>query len=202
MIAPALGLLEFDSVALGIRAGDAMAKRSPVEVLRAGTVHPGKFVILVGGEVAHVEEALDAGRLAGGAALVDELFLPVVHRDVVAALLGGRRPASGEALGVVETSTVAAALAAADAGAKGAAARVLEVRLADGLGGRGYVLFGGAVTDVEAAVEAARGGLLRPELRIADVVIAQLHPEMAENLAAEPRFAARLRSLGTPVGRG
>jgi len=200
VIAPALGLLEFDSIALGIRAGDAMAKRSPVEVLRAGTIHPGRYLVLVGGEVAHVEEALDAGRSAG-AALLDELFLPSVHPDVVAALLGGRRGVGGEALGVVETATVAAALAAADAGAKGAAAELAEVRLADGLGGKGYVLFGGTVTDVEAAVEAATRALLRPELLLAAVTIAQLHPDMVENLAAEPRFAGRLRALAG-AGRG
>ncbi len=200
MIAPALGLLEFDSIALGIRAGDAMAKRSPVEVLRAGTVHPGRFLVLVGGAVAEVEEALAAGRAAGGGALVDELFLPSVHPDVVAALLGGRRGGPGEALGVVETATVAAALAAADAGTKGAGAALAEVRLADGLGGKGYVLWSGPVTDVEAAVEAATRGLLRPELLLAAVTIAQLHPEMVENLAAEPRFAARLRALAGAGG--
>ena len=46
---PALGLLELDSIAAGIEAGDAMAKRAPVDVIRAGTVHPGKYLVLVGG---------------------------------------------------------------------------------------------------------------------------------------------------------
>ena len=46
-IEPALGLLEFDSIAAGIAAGDAMAKRAPIEVIRAGTVHPGRYLVLV-----------------------------------------------------------------------------------------------------------------------------------------------------------
>jgi microcompartment protein CcmL/EutN len=42
-------------------AGDAMAKRAPVAALHAGTVHPGKYLVLVSGEVAAVEEALAPG---------------------------------------------------------------------------------------------------------------------------------------------
>jgi guanylate kinase len=63
-IEPALALLELDSIAVGIEAGDAMAKRAPIDVIRAGTVHPGKYLVLVGGAVADVEEALAAGRPA------------------------------------------------------------------------------------------------------------------------------------------
>ena len=86
---PAIGLLEFSSIARGIEAGDAMAKRSPLEVIRAGTVHPGRFLVLVGGATADVEEALDAGRAIGS--VFDELFLPDVHPDVVASVGGVRR---------------------------------------------------------------------------------------------------------------
>jgi hypothetical protein len=62
---PAIALLEFDSIAVGVRAGDAMVKRAPVEVTYAGTVHPGKYLVLVGGDVASVEEAYAAGLDAG-----------------------------------------------------------------------------------------------------------------------------------------
>ncbi len=191
-VEPALALLELDSIAAGIEAGDAMAKRAPIEVLRAGTVHPGKYLVLVGGAVGDVEEALAAGREVGAAAVRDVVFLPNVHPDVVAAMRGARGIAAGEALGVIETATVAAAIEAADAGLKGARVRLLELRLADDLGGKGYLLFDGPVAEVEAAVEiggdrvAGSPGLVRR-------VIPQLHAEMAENLAADARFAARIR---------
>ena len=190
-IEPALGLLELDSVAVGIAAGDAMAKRAPIEVLRAGTVHPGKYLVLVGGSVADVEEALDAGREIGAIFTRDEVFLPNIHPEVVSGIRGARHEATSEALGVIETATVAAVIKAADAGLKGAQVRLLELRLADDLGGKAYLLFDGVVAEVEAAVEigvgqiaAARGLTWR--------VIAQLHTEMAENLAADARFAARV----------
>ena len=198
---PAIGLLEFDSIARGIEAGDAMAKRSPLEVIRAGTVHPGRYLVLVGGLTADVEEALAAGREVGG--VTDELFLPDVHPDVVASVGGGRRVASedgGEALGVVETSTVAAVIRAADAGVKAARVAIRELRLADDLGGKGYVLVGGEVAEVEAAVEAGQARV--SGAGVGHVVIAQLHAEMQENLDADASFAARIAGATKSDGAG
>lgn len=192
---PALALLEFDSIARGIEAGDAMIKRSPLQVLRAGTAHPGKYLVLVGGLTADVEEALEAGREIAGPDLVDVVYLPDVHPHVVAAIGGARREDPGEALGVVETRTVAASILAADAGVKAARVVLREVRLADGLGGKGYVLFGGPVAEVEAAVEAALGRIEATDKALAHAVIARLHEGMEENLAAEPRFLPRAEGI-------
>ena len=192
MVEPALALLEFSSIATGIQAADAMVKRAPIDVIRAGTVQPGKYLVLVGGQVADVEESLAAGREVGGAAVVDLVYLPQVHPEVVGAIAGGRVPQVTDALGVVETTTVAAAIHAADAGIKGAEVRLLEVRLADGLGGKGIVLFSGLVADVEAAVEIGVGVLERPDLLVRQVVIPQLHPEMWENVADATRFQSRV----------
>ncbi|HSL97924.1 MAG TPA: BMC domain-containing protein [Candidatus Deferrimicrobiaceae bacterium] len=194
-IAPALALIELDSIAIGIEAGDAMAKRSPVDVLYAGTVHPGKYLVLVGGAVADVEEALDTGREVGGSSILDTVLLADIHPDVVAALRGRRRTETGEALGVIETQTVAAIIEAADAGVKGARARLLELRLADDIGGKAYLLFGGPVADVEAAVEIGQASIGAADRAIARV-IPQLHAEMRANLEADARFRERLGSGG------
>ena len=188
---PAIALLEVESIAVGIEAGDAMAKRAPIDVLYAGTVHPGKYLVLVGGAVADVEEALAAGSEVAEGCILDTVLLPDVHVEVVTAMRGTRRPGEGEALGVIETRTVASLLEAADAGVKGARVRLLELRLADDLGGKAYLLFGGQVADVEAAVEIGRDRVAPPD-RVASRVIAQLHAEMRANLEADGRFRHRL----------
>jgi microcompartment protein CcmL/EutN len=188
---PALGLLEFDSIAVGIVAGDAMVKRGPVATIHAGTVHPGRYLVMVAGDVASVDEALTAGRDAGRSSLVGEVFLPDVHPDVVEAIGGRRRPRAGDTLGVVETATVAATIEAADAGLKGAAVTLLEVLLADGLGGKAYALFSGELQDVEAAVAIAVGRT-SPAVLVGSVVVPRLDASMAENLLADSRFSARV----------
>jgi len=193
MYDPALALVEFSSIAAGIQAADAMVKRAPIDTLRAGTVQPGKYLVLIGGLTADVEESLAAGREIGSAAVLDFVYLPRVHPEVVEAIGGGRVPRPIDALGVVETTTVAAAIQAADFGVKGANVRLVEVRLADGLGGKGITLFSGLVEDVEAAVDIGVGALARPALLVRQVVIPQLHEEMWDNLGEASRF----RSLVT-----
>ena len=101
---PALALIEFDSIAAGILAGDAMVKTAPVARIVAGTVHPGKYLVMVTGEVAPVQEALTAGLAAGSSAALDHVYLPGVHPDVPAAIAAARQPQIDEALGIVETA--------------------------------------------------------------------------------------------------
>ena len=146
----AIALLEFGSIAAGIEAGDAMVKRAALDVIRAGTVQPGRYLVLIGGTVADLEEALDAAMRVG-----------------------------------------AATITAADAGLKGAAVTLREIFLADGLGGKGYLLFQGPVVEVEAAVEI--GVERAPGRLVGSRVIAQLHEEMDENLAAHGHFGVRVR---------
>jgi len=188
MFDPALSLIEFSSIAAGIQAADAMVKRAPLEVIQAGTVQPGKYLVLIGGLTADVEESLAAGREVGGAAIVDIVYLPQVHRELVEALQGGRAAKPKDALGVVETTCVAAAIQAADAGIKAAEVRLVEVRLADGLGGKGIVLFSGLVADVEIAVERGVAALDRPDQLVRQVVIPNLHDELWANLSQATRF--------------
>ncbi len=192
MIEPALALVDFSSIAIGIEAADAMVKRAQIDVIRTGTVQPGRYIVMIGGPVGEVEESLDAGREVGGSAVLDYVLLPQVHPEVVEAIGGGRVPEVTDSLGVVETTTVSAAIHAADAGIKGAEVRLVEVRLADGLGGKGIVLYSGLVANVEVAVAIGVGVLERPELLVRQVVIPQLHPAMWENVGEATRFSERV----------
>lgn len=193
MAEPALALLEFSSIAVGIRAGDAMAKRAPVAYIKAGTVQPGKYLVLIGGEVADVQESMAAGLDAGGEALVDKVFLPHVHPTVIEAIGAGRKLPKVEALGIIETISVAATIQAADAGVKGADVTLMDIRMADGLGGKGFCLFAGAVADVEAAVQIGSKAVQPESLLVQSVVIPQLHPEMEANLYQSTRFRSIVR---------
>jgi hypothetical protein len=73
----AIALLEFETVAAGVLAGDAMVKRAPIALMRCGSIHPGRFLILIGGSVASTEEAYAAGLQVGASqgAISGNVFL-------------------------------------------------------------------------------------------------------------------------------
>jgi len=193
MSEPALALIEFNSIAVGIHAGDAMAKRAPITYIKTGTVQPGKYLVLIGGEVGDVEESLKAGLEAGAESVVDRVFLPRVHWSVLAAVGGARQTPHVQALGIIETRTVAGVIMAADAGVKGAKVLLMEIRLADGLGGKGLCFFAGEVEDVQAAIAIGTGALPEKSELVSSVVIPALHREMETNILKSTRFGMRAR---------
>jgi microcompartment protein CcmL/EutN len=188
----ALALLEFRNVSAGLLAVDRMLKQSPVALLRCGSVHPGRYLALVGGSVASTEEAHGAGAAVACEqnALVDEVLLPDPHPLLARAVVGERMAPTGEAVGVCEVSTSPGLLRAVDAVLKAVPVGLVEIRLADDLGGHALAVFDGTLPDVQEALDmvgTAAGGA-------AQVVGASLLPRLddtlREVLAAGTRFGA------------
>lgn len=180
---PAIGLLEFSSIARGIEATDAVLKEATVRVLFGRPVSPGKYVVLITGSVEDVRSSLARGAASGRENLVDRLFLPGVHDGVLAALERPLVVPELDAVGILETFTVASTLGAADAAAKQAAVRLMEIRLARGIGGKSYVTLTGEVSDVEAAVDAGAAVAREQDLLLARVVIPRPNPGLRDVLA-------------------
>jgi len=186
---PAIALIEFSSVAVGTRALDALLKKAPVRLERAGTVQPGKFVMLFAGAVAAVEESFaEACRLAADS-LIDRVLLSDVHETVAAAVLGTRGNWRADTLGIIETPTMAAVIDAADAAVKGARVEVVEIRLGDGLGGRGLAHFCGEQADVEAAIHIGSERAARHGQEIRTTIIPRADETMLEFKGRSTRFA-------------
>jgi len=178
MMEPAIGLVETNSIAAGILAGDAMVKRAVVQLLEARPVCPGKYLVLISGEVGPVGESYEVGVAVAADTLVDQLLLPNVHRSVFPALMSATPPRGDEALGILETVTAAVCIVAADAAVKAADVQLLEIRLANGLGGKSFVLMEGTVADVEAAMAAGLRPVREAGLLVRQVIIPQLHEQM------------------------
>jgi len=153
---PALGLVEVASVARGVVVADVMVKRALVRLVQAHPVTPGKFVVVVTGGEEEVNLAMQAGALQAADTLVDRLFLPKVDPQVTPAMTGAVQVKQAAALGTVETFSVAAAVLAADRVVKAAEVKLLQLRLARGLGGRAFFHLCGELPQVEAGVEAAQ----------------------------------------------
>lgn len=150
----AVGLVELNSIAQGIEAADAMVKAAEVTLHMARPTCPGRYAILISGETAAVGASVATGKRIGASLLVDSFVLAQLHPDVIPALSASNQIDEIGALGIIETATIAAAILAADGAAKAAEVAVMEIRFAAGLAGKSYMTCTGAVSAVEAAVEA------------------------------------------------
>jgi microcompartment protein CcmL/EutN len=193
---PAVALWEFSSIVEGVNAADAIAKGAPIDLLYTGTTHPGKYLVLVAGDTASVEVAtIIVADLS--VRLIDVVFLPDVHPTVADAMVSRdtSAPTSAEAIGLVETKTIASGVNAADAAVKAADVSLSALRMADGIDGKAYFVVEGIIGEVEAAVEA--GEIRAAGQLVASVVIAQLTDELRADLAASAGFLDRVRSHGS-----
>ena len=59
--ASALALIEFGDISAGIYAVDALLKKAPIAFIRSGTVSRGRYLVVIGGSPAAVEESYRAG---------------------------------------------------------------------------------------------------------------------------------------------
>jgi microcompartment protein CcmL/EutN len=184
MGSPALAILELSSIARGVVVADAMVKKAVVRILQTHPISPGKHVVIVDGEVAEVEEALGAGLAAAAGSLVDKLLLPQAHA-ALAPLVAGKaaKPPGGkhDSVGVFESYSVCATVLAADAAAKAAEVTLLEMRLGQGIGGKGVFTMTGELDAVEAAMAAAQG-VVEPALVFETQIIAAPHDDLRGKL--------------------
>jgi len=184
---PALGVLEIATIARGVVAADAGLKRAPAVLLHSRAVSGGKHLVFFEGGVAEVEEAMAAARLVAGDLVIDRVELPAADPQVWPML--GATPSApvdwsgdgtAEAVAIVETRTVCAAIAAADASCKIAEVAVRDVRFAVDLAGKAYFTLTGGLDAIEAAAGAARAAA---DDRIVGLeVIAQPSPDLRGRL--------------------
>lgn len=180
----AIGVLELCSVARGVEVADAVLKEARVELLFSTPVQPGKYVMLFTGSVNDVRASATRGAAIAGSDLVDQLVIPQIHEQIVPMLRrkGGRINGTLDAIGVIETTTVASAISSADIALKSATVDLIDVRIANGLGGKSFFMLTGEVSDVRSSIAAGARVAQERGLLAREVVIAQPHPELARHL--------------------
>lgn len=180
---PALGILEVATISRGIVVADAGLKRAPAVLLHSRAVSGGKHLVMFEGGVAEVEEAMTAATRVAGDQLLDRVELPNADDQVWPLLADPVTRAwdpSAEAVAIVETKTVCAAVAAVDAAVKVAEVVVRDTRFAVDLAGKAYFTITGTLDAIEAAVIAARAAADQQVVNIE--TIAQPAPELAGQL--------------------
>ncbi len=149
-----IGCVELNSIGMGMQTADEMVKAANVELVLAKTTCPGRYLIIVTGDTGAVTSSVNTGLALGADLVVDSFIIPNVHEDVVPAMNGTAIQGRINAIGVIETYTAASCVLAADGAAKAGDVRLLDLRLAAGLGGKAFVVMTGEVSAVQSSVDA------------------------------------------------
>jgi len=174
----AIGLIELSSVAAGFAVADTMLKAGNVRLILSRSICSGKYMVLIGGDTAAVQAAVQAGAPEAKGCLIDSFVIANVHPDVFTAL-GRATPAEPNgALGILESFNVATLIEGADAAAKAAAVTLLEIRLAMALGGKAFVTMTGDVGSVQTAMAAGRRVISDAGMLVNAVVLSRPHPDV------------------------
>lgn len=149
----AIGMIEYKTVSTGMVAADTMLKTAEVEIVEAQTVCPGKYIIIIKGDLSAVKASVDVAIQNYGEQLIDSFVLGNPHEDIFSAIYGTTEVEKIKALGIMETFSVASMIVAADEAAKSAEVSLIELRLARGMCGKSYMFLTGEIAAVTAAIE-------------------------------------------------
>lgn len=178
----AIGLVELNSIAKGIQVTDTMLKSANVTLLSAKTICPGKYIIIVGGDVAAVNQSVESGKQEAGHLMVDNLVLANLDPSVLPAISGVNHIEKQQALGIVETYSVAACIESADIAVKSANVNLVRVHMAFGIGGKCYFIITGNVADTTNAIEIASASASEKGLLVYSTVISRPHEDLWQQL--------------------
>ncbi|MDH4128661.1 MAG: BMC domain-containing protein [Spirochaetota bacterium] len=175
-----LGLLEFNSIANGIKAFDAMVKTAPINILDARTISPGNYLTIFSGDVASVEESVKKGLEVGQNNVIDSLIIQNLHSQIIPAMLSLAKVDKLNAMGIIETKTVASAIISADQACKTSNVSLLELRLANGLGGKSFSIFIGELYEVESSMEKAIQSIYLDKNLLYTAIIPSPHEDLKD----------------------
>ncbi|MBR2952036.1 MAG: BMC domain-containing protein [Clostridia bacterium] len=177
-----VGVIELKSIAKGIEACDAALKSAGVRLISAHPSCPGKYEIVLTGDIADVTAAIEhvKNRFDGG--IIDASLMGRIDEQVIAALFGSQNAEKKGSVGVLETFSSSAAIKAADLAVKTAKVAIYDLRVSRGMGGKGIVILTGDVADVTAAVEAGAAYAAESGLFHSQSVIPAPHADLWEQL--------------------
>lgn len=178
----ALAMVEYKTVSTGMQAADLMVKTADVEIIEATTVCPGKYMVLISGNLSAVRASVDAATKHFQDMLIDKFVLGNPHESIFTALYGTANIGTPDALGVIETFSSSAAIVAADVAAKTSLVDLIELRLSRGMCGKSYLLLTGEIAAVQAAIDKAKAGAGESGMFLDSAVIPHPDPKMWDSI--------------------
>ncbi len=175
--------IEFSGVAMGMYATDALLKKSPISLIKCGTISRGRYLTIIGGSTGSVLESLDEALFWGKDSVVDSAFLPDIHPSLHDAVLGKQHRATTGAIMIFETPTASSIIQAIEMALKGSPVDLIQLRLGDTqMGGRGLGILQGTLHDIQAARDIALAFLNEKGAEVTHRILTSPHAAMVEHI--------------------
>ncbi len=152
----AIGMVEFKTVSTGVLAADTMVKTAEIDIIEAQTVCPGKYIVIITGDLSAVRAAVDSAGNVAPEMMSDSFVLGNPHEAIFPAIYGTAEIENTKALGILETYSAPSIIVAADTAAKTSLVDLIELRIARGMCGKSYMFITGEIAAVSAAIERAK----------------------------------------------
>ena len=177
-----LGLIELRSIAIGMKAADEMLKAADVHLIMATPICPGKYIIIVSGNVGAVKNSVEVVIKESGIFIVDHQIINNVNEKVTPAIAGTSDFGPLKSIGIVESMSALTSIKAGDIAVKASNVELIEIRIARGLGGKGFLVITGELSSVKSAIKACENQLQEEGLIISTAVIASPQKELLDKI--------------------
>lgn len=141
-----IALIEFSKIAVGIKSADTMLKTAKIDIIHSKFICPGKYSVLISGDLSAVEAALFKGLEVGkkDKAVVESFLIANIADPVMQLIENGNNNLKNiKSLGILEYNNIASVIKAADTAVKSSEIELLKLRLAMAVGGKGILIFTG-----------------------------------------------------------
>ena len=182
--AKTIGIIELASIYKGFEVQDTILKQANVEKVLARTICSGKYLIIVRGELADVEDCLELAKEVGDFAIVNALYIPNVDEKIFAAISGCTTLDIEQvnAMVLLETFSVAAVIKAVDLAIKEADIDVPRIHVAMAVGGKGFAVLTGDDESLKSAIVPALDFLKDDGSLAGYTLITNPHPDVLRDI--------------------
>lgn len=172
----ALGIVELNSIAKGIELTDIMLKSSEVEIIYSKHTCPGKYLIIVKGDVSAIEEAVNNSLKEGEKNIIGSFILPNAHEQLINGI-NKKFKIDVKAIGVMEFTSIASGIIALDKALKYGQINLVRFTLGNLIGGKCYFIVTGLLSDVEESIKWAENSIDSKKV-VNKLVIPSPNPEL------------------------
>ncbi|AWZ47751.1 ethanolamine utilization protein [Clostridiaceae bacterium 14S0207] len=152
----ALGIVELNSIAKGIEITDIMLKSAELEVIYSRHICPGKYMIILTGDVGSVDEAVETIKKLDNKYILATFILPNADERIINGINKKYNNIEIKAIGVMEFTSVACGIIALDKALKNGEVQLVKFTLGNLIGGKCYFIITGVLSSVSESMKVAK----------------------------------------------